>query len=76
MATVELSVRPIADLSCEVVFKEGVVEQLSAEMKAAVENGVHGSYLQGEKKHVRSRTLNKTNRSSSRQRPLSLQVRC
>lgn len=50
--TVQLAVGPTADSSsaadsCELAFKEEVGGQLSAEMKAAVENGVHSSYLQG-----------------------------
>lgn len=48
IVTVELSVRPAADAggSCQVEFEEQTV-QLSPEMKEAVENGVHSSYLQG-----------------------------
>uniref|UniRef100_A0A673C5L9 Elongation factor G2 n=1 Tax=Sphaeramia orbicularis TaxID=375764 RepID=A0A673C5L9_9TELE len=48
VVTVELSVRPAADAggSCQVEFEEQTVE-LSPEMKEAVENGVHSSYLQG-----------------------------
>lgn len=48
VVTVELSVRPAADMggSCQVEFEEQTV-QLSPEMKEAVENGVHSSYLQG-----------------------------
>ncbi|GLD51672.1 ribosome-releasing factor 2, mitochondrial [Lates japonicus] len=51
IVTVELSVRPV-DISsttdsCESAFTEEVGEQLSQEIKDAVENGVQSSYLQG-----------------------------
>ncbi|XP_063334220.1 ribosome-releasing factor 2, mitochondrial isoform X2 [Pelmatolapia mariae] len=51
VVTVELAVRPvdIASVggSCELAFTEELEGQLSAEMKEAVENGVHSSFLQG-----------------------------
>ncbi|KAM7392565.1 hypothetical protein PAMA_007602 [Pampus argenteus] len=51
VVAVELAVRPLEDNStsgsCELAFKEEVDRMLSAEMKEAVENGVHSSYLQG-----------------------------
>ncbi|KAM7368746.1 hypothetical protein PAMP_013054 [Pampus punctatissimus] len=51
VVTVELAVRPLEDNStsgsCELAFKEEVDRMLPAEMKEAVENGVHSSYLQG-----------------------------
>ncbi|XP_070780213.1 ribosome-releasing factor 2, mitochondrial [Enoplosus armatus] len=51
VATVELAVRPVdifsAGGSCELAFTEELGGQLSQEMKEAVENGVHSSYLQG-----------------------------
>lgn len=47
----ELAVGPvdIASVggSCELAFTEELEGQLSAEMKEAVENGVHSSFLQG-----------------------------
>ena len=47
----ELTVKPVEAMStggsCEIAFEEKVDGQLSAEMKEAVENGVHSSYLQG-----------------------------
>ncbi|CAJ1070349.1 ribosome-releasing factor 2%2C mitochondrial [Xyrichtys novacula] len=51
VVTVELTVRPV-DVSsvggpCEMGFTEALGEQLSPEIKEAVENGVNGSYLQG-----------------------------
>ncbi|XP_030597898.1 ribosome-releasing factor 2, mitochondrial [Archocentrus centrarchus] len=51
VVTVELAVRPV-DIatvggSCELAFKEELEGQLSPEMKEAVENGVHSSFLQG-----------------------------
>uniref|UniRef100_A0A669CR56 Ribosome-releasing factor 2, mitochondrial n=1 Tax=Oreochromis niloticus TaxID=8128 RepID=A0A669CR56_ORENI len=51
VVTVELAVRPV-DItsvggSCELAFTEELEGQLSAEMKEAVENGVHSSFLQG-----------------------------
>ncbi|XP_054468460.1 ribosome-releasing factor 2, mitochondrial [Anoplopoma fimbria] len=51
VATVELAVTPL-DISatggsCEFAFAEELEGHLSAEMKEAVENGVHSSYLQG-----------------------------
>ncbi|XP_040012868.1 ribosome-releasing factor 2, mitochondrial isoform X2 [Xiphias gladius] len=50
VVTVELAVRPV-DISstvgsCELAFTEKVGRQLPQEMKDAVENGVHSSYLQ------------------------------
>lgn len=51
VVTVELSVRPVDPSSlsgsCELAFTEELRAQLSQEMKDAVENGVHSSYLQG-----------------------------
>uniref|UniRef100_A0A8C4HJV8 Elongation factor G2 n=1 Tax=Dicentrarchus labrax TaxID=13489 RepID=A0A8C4HJV8_DICLA len=51
VATVDLAVRPVDIFSsgglCELDFTEEVEGQLSPEMKAAVENGVHTSNLQG-----------------------------
>lgn len=51
VVSVELAVAP-RDLaapggSCEVAFTEELGAQLSTEIKAAVENGVNGAYLQG-----------------------------
>ncbi|XP_074473789.1 ribosome-releasing factor 2, mitochondrial [Sebastes fasciatus] len=51
VVTVELTVTPL-DISatggsCEFTFTEELGGQLSPEMKDAVENGVHSSYLQG-----------------------------
>lgn len=51
IVTVELSVRPV-DISsttdsCKSAFTEEDGEQLSQEIKDAVENGVQSSYLQG-----------------------------
>ncbi|XP_044189199.1 ribosome-releasing factor 2, mitochondrial [Thunnus albacares] len=51
VVTVELAVRPLKVFStsgsCELAFTEEVDGQLSTEVKEAVENGVHSSYLQG-----------------------------
>ncbi len=51
VVAVELAVKPVdissAGGSCEFTFSEELREQLSPEMKDAVENGVHSSYLQG-----------------------------
>ncbi|XP_076019964.1 ribosome-releasing factor 2, mitochondrial [Genypterus blacodes] len=52
VVTVDLAVSPTADVvsvggSCDFAFKEEVESHLSSEMKEAVENGVHSSYLQG-----------------------------
>lgn len=51
VVTVELAVRPVdiatVGCSCELAFKEELEGQLSPEMKEAVENGVHSSFLQG-----------------------------
>lgn len=50
VVTVELSVKPedvFSGGACELDFTEEVAEQLPPELKEAVENGVHGSYLQG-----------------------------
>ncbi|XP_073334806.1 ribosome-releasing factor 2, mitochondrial [Pagrus major] len=51
VVTVELTVRPVDILSssgsCEVDLTEELEGQLSPELKEAVENGVHSSYLQG-----------------------------
>uniref|UniRef100_A0A3P8RI06 Elongation factor G2 n=1 Tax=Astatotilapia calliptera TaxID=8154 RepID=A0A3P8RI06_ASTCA len=51
VVTVELAVRPVdvasVGGSCELAFTEELEGQLSAEMKEAVENGVHSSFLQG-----------------------------
>uniref|UniRef100_A0A3P8RMX2 Ribosome-releasing factor 2, mitochondrial n=1 Tax=Amphiprion percula TaxID=161767 RepID=A0A3P8RMX2_AMPPE len=51
VVTVELAVRPV-DItsvggSCEITFTEKLEGQLLPEVKEAVENGVHSSYLQG-----------------------------
>ncbi|XP_045922049.1 ribosome-releasing factor 2, mitochondrial [Micropterus dolomieu] len=50
VVTVELAVRPVdisTGVSCELAFTEDLGGQLSPEMKEAVENGVHSSFLQG-----------------------------
>ncbi|XP_034752180.1 ribosome-releasing factor 2, mitochondrial [Etheostoma cragini] len=51
LATVELAVTPLeistTSSSCELAFTEELGGQLSPEIKAAVENGVNSSYLQG-----------------------------
>ncbi|KAK2818740.1 hypothetical protein Q5P01_024301 [Channa striata] len=51
VVTVQVSVRPVDPScpvsSCELAFTEESEAQLSQEMKHAVENGVHSSYLQG-----------------------------
>lgn len=51
VVTVELAVRPLKVFStsgsCELAFTEEIDGQLSTEVKEAVENGVHSSYLQG-----------------------------
>ncbi|XP_044031300.1 ribosome-releasing factor 2, mitochondrial [Siniperca chuatsi] len=51
VVTVELAVRPVDIFStggsCKLAFTEDYEGQLSAEMKEAVENGVHSSFLQG-----------------------------
>lgn len=51
VVTVALTVRPVdilsASASCEVTLTEELETQLSPELKEAVENGVHSSYLQG-----------------------------
>ncbi|KAM3874024.1 ribosome-releasing factor 2, mitochondrial [Diretmus argenteus] len=51
VVTVDLAVSPVMDTSvgasCDVAFKEELEGQLSSEVKAAVENGVQSSYLQG-----------------------------
>uniref|UniRef100_A0A671WHQ8 Elongation factor G2 n=1 Tax=Sparus aurata TaxID=8175 RepID=A0A671WHQ8_SPAAU len=51
VATVALTVRPMDILSssgsCEVALREELEAQLSPDLKEAVENGVHSSYLQG-----------------------------
>lgn len=51
VATVALTVRPVDILSssgsCEVALREELEAQLSPDLKEAVENGVHSSYLQG-----------------------------
>lgn len=50
VVTVELAVRPVdisTGVSCELAFTEDLGVQLSPEMKEAVENGVHSSFLQG-----------------------------
>lgn len=51
VATVTLSVRPVDTSSpsvpCELAFTEELRVQLSQEMKDAVGNGVHSSYLHG-----------------------------
>lgn len=46
-ASVNLTVRPVDMASCEVTFTEELQEQISPEIKEAVENGVQSSYLQG-----------------------------
>ncbi|XP_077354395.1 ribosome-releasing factor 2, mitochondrial [Festucalex cinctus] len=50
VATVELAVRPGEDhavASCQVAFLDEAAGNLSDDMREAVENGVHSSYLQG-----------------------------
>uniref|UniRef100_A0A8D0DCI4 Elongation factor G2 n=1 Tax=Sander lucioperca TaxID=283035 RepID=A0A8D0DCI4_SANLU len=51
LATVELAITPheisTTGSSCELAFTEELGGQLSPEIKEAVENGVHSSYLQG-----------------------------
>ncbi|XP_043951707.1 ribosome-releasing factor 2, mitochondrial isoform X2 [Gambusia affinis] len=47
LAAVSLSVRPVDFASCEVAFTEELRVQIQPEIKEAVENGVHSSYLQG-----------------------------
>lgn len=51
VATVALTVRPVDILSssgsCEVALTEELEAQLSPDLKEAVENGAHSSYLQG-----------------------------
>uniref|UniRef100_A0A667ZW12 Elongation factor G2 n=1 Tax=Myripristis murdjan TaxID=586833 RepID=A0A667ZW12_9TELE len=52
IVTVELAVSPVEDSSsmgssCDFAFEEEVEEQLSPEVKDAVENGLQSSYLQG-----------------------------
>ncbi|XP_047426475.1 ribosome-releasing factor 2, mitochondrial [Mugil cephalus] len=48
VATVELAVRPVeAGASCEVAFTEELEARLSPELKEAMTNGAHSSYLQG-----------------------------
>ncbi|XP_013855003.1 ribosome-releasing factor 2, mitochondrial [Austrofundulus limnaeus] len=47
IVTVELTVRPTDGSSCDSAFTEELQTQLSAEIKEAVQNGVHSSYLQG-----------------------------
>ncbi|KAM8744348.1 ribosome-releasing factor 2, mitochondrial [Acanthopagrus schlegelii] len=51
VVTVALTVRPVdilsASASCEVTLTEELETQLSPELKEALENGVHSSYLQG-----------------------------
>uniref|UniRef100_A0A3Q2GGF5 Elongation factor G2 n=1 Tax=Cyprinodon variegatus TaxID=28743 RepID=A0A3Q2GGF5_CYPVA len=46
-ASVNLTVRPVDMASCEVAFTEELQEQISPEIKEAVENGVQSSFLQG-----------------------------
>lgn len=53
VVTVDLAVSPTADNfsvggSCDFTLEEEVESHLSPEMKEAVENGVHSSYLQGD----------------------------
>uniref|UniRef100_A0A4W5JLQ0 Elongation factor G2 n=1 Tax=Hucho hucho TaxID=62062 RepID=A0A4W5JLQ0_9TELE len=51
MVTVSVAVCPIMDssllTSCEITYDEEVEEQLSPDVREAVENGVNSSYLQG-----------------------------
>ncbi|KAM6902039.1 ribosome-releasing factor 2, mitochondrial isoform 1-T2 [Lycodopsis pacificus] len=51
VVTAELAVKPLdisaTGASCELAFAEELAGQLSPQMKEAVENGVHSSYLQG-----------------------------
>lgn len=53
MVTVSVAVCPIMDdsssslTSCEITYDEEVEEQLSPDVRDAVENGVNSSYLQG-----------------------------
>lgn len=49
LAAVSLSVRPVDFASCEVAFTEELRVQIQPEIKEAVENGVHSSYLQGKR---------------------------
>ncbi|XP_032426815.1 ribosome-releasing factor 2, mitochondrial isoform X2 [Xiphophorus hellerii] len=46
-ASVNLTVRPVDFASCEVAFTEELQVQIQPEIREAVENGVHSSYLQG-----------------------------
>ncbi|KAM4527415.1 ribosome-releasing factor 2, mitochondrial isoform 1-T1 [Odontesthes bonariensis] len=46
VATVQLTVTPVDNVSCELAFTEEL-GPLSPELKAAMENGVNSSYLQG-----------------------------
>ncbi|XP_072228777.1 ribosome-releasing factor 2, mitochondrial [Leuresthes tenuis] len=46
-ATVQLTVTPVDNASCELAFTKELEGLLSPELKAAMKNGVHGSYLQG-----------------------------
>uniref|UniRef100_A0A3P9JLZ7 Ribosome-releasing factor 2, mitochondrial n=2 Tax=Oryzias latipes TaxID=8090 RepID=A0A3P9JLZ7_ORYLA len=47
VVTVQLTVRPAEGAVCEVTFTKKLEEQLTAEMKEAVKNGVDSSCLQG-----------------------------
>lgn len=48
MVTVGLAVCPVTDTtSCDIAMEEEVEEQLSPDVKEAVGNGVHSSYLLG-----------------------------
>ncbi|XP_023816296.1 ribosome-releasing factor 2, mitochondrial isoform X2 [Oryzias latipes] len=47
VVTVQLTVRPAEGAVCEVTFTKELEEQLTAEMKEAVKNGVDSSCLQG-----------------------------
>ncbi|XP_034048591.1 ribosome-releasing factor 2, mitochondrial isoform X2 [Thalassophryne amazonica] len=44
---VDLAVSPSVDRSCDIAFKEDLEKLLSPEIKEAVENGAHTSFLQG-----------------------------
>lgn len=54
VVTVQLTVRPAEGAVCEVTFTKELEEQLTAEMKEAVKNGVDSSCLQG---NIESRLL-------------------
>ncbi|KAM9735718.1 ribosome-releasing factor 2, mitochondrial isoform 2-T2 [Menidia menidia] len=47
VVTVQLTVSPVDNVSCELAFDKELDELLSPEIKEALENGVNSSYLQG-----------------------------